>query len=134
MRCDCCGSGLASAAATSRERILGTVEIERFGAGGEAEIVDRLFGADQALGDLLDLAGNRLGIATVDRHLGDRLDLGFQVFDLGLEQFVVLPRLLQVGEPGTAGFEVGLERLADPRLGWPNRALFPAGESDFRGD
>ena len=54
------------------------------------------------------------GIAAVDRQLGDRLDLGFQVFDLGLEQVVVLPRLVEIGQPGTAGFEVGLKRLPDP--------------------
>ena len=65
-------------------------QIERLDARGEPQIVDGLLGADQALGDLLDLARDRGGIAAVDRQLGDRLDLRLQILDLGLKQLYFL--------------------------------------------
>ena len=83
-------------------------QIKRLGGCTEPEVVDRLLGTQQALGDLLDLAGDRRGIAAVDRQLGDRLDLRLQVFDLGLQQFVVFPRFRQVGKSRSAGLEVRL--------------------------
>ena len=60
-------------------------QVERLGAAGKPEIVDGLLGADQTLSNLFDLAGDRGGIAAIDRQLGDRLDLRLQVFDLGLK-------------------------------------------------
>ena len=87
--------------------------VERLQSGGEADLVHRPLGLDEAVGDLVDLAGDELGILTVDRHLGDRPDLVLQPFDLGLDQLAVLACLLEVRQPAATGFQVVLERLED---------------------
>ena len=82
----CSFSNWVPPAASPRERmLLRHRQIKRLRAGGEPEVVDRLLGADQSLRDLFNLPGDGLGITAVDRQLGDRLDLRFQVLDLGLK-------------------------------------------------
>ena len=71
--------------------------------GGELQVIHCLLGIDHALGDLIDLAGNKIRLLPIDPQFGDRSDLVFQTVDFQRHQFVIRLGLLVIRQPFCAG-------------------------------